>query len=287
MIKKKRRIIAATVCIILLALLCLFAINENANKRVVLTSYTFENEKLPKSFDGYKIMVISDIHEADFAEQIKTYIESEKPNVIAFTGDMAQLPDHEIDETLKIATSKEAEGALICAVSGNHETQGGYYEEIKEKLKKNGVAFLDNKNVWLEEGGEKIRIIGVKDPETDTVTKEHIDEMKKAIEKNLHEEDFSILLMHRANLYPEIKNEGADLILSGHLHGGVIRLPFVGGLVGRGKNSLLPEYEYGFIKEGSSSAMIVSGGCDKNPKKKRVFNPPEVVLITLKGVQDE
>lgn len=90
--------------------------------------------------------------------------------------------------------------------------------------------------------------------------------------------------MHRAGLYPEIKDTGVDLILSGDMHGGIIRLPFVGGLIGkRMQGDILPKYEYGFIQEDNASAMIVSGGCDKNPEKKRYFNPPEVVLVTLEG----
>ena len=106
---------------------------------------------------------------------------------------------------------------------------------------------------------------------------------KKAYE--LSKEDlFTILLSHRANLYPDIKDTGVDLILSGHFHGGIIRLPFLGGIIGNDEEGdLLPKYEYGMIKEGDSATMIVSGGCDKNPKKRRFFNPPEVLLITLKG----
>ena len=95
---------------------------------------------------------------------------------------------------------------------------------------------------------------------------------------------FSILLSHRADLYPDIKDTGVDLILSGHLHGGIVRLPFVGGLIDKDKKvSISSEYEYGVYKEDGNATMIVSGGCDKNPKKRRIFNPPEVLVITLQG----
>ena len=119
----------------------------------------------------------------------------------------------------------------------------------------------------------------------DVVTKEKMRIIRGNIEYELSKrDDFSILLSHRADIYPGIKDTGADLILSGHLHGGIVRLPFLGGIIGKNeKKSFFPYYEYGFYKEDDCAAMIVSGGCDKNPQKRRFFNPPEILLITLKG----
>ena len=122
----------------------------------------------------------------------------------------------------------------------------------------------------------------------DIVTDEKIDAIRGNIKYQLsrRKDYFTILLSHRADLYPQIKDTGVDLILSGHIQGGIVRLPFVGGLIDRNRKvSLSVDYEYGVYKEGESATMIVSAGCDKNPQKRRFFNPPEVLLITLKGEQ--
>ncbi|MBQ7901386.1 MAG: metallophosphoesterase family protein [Clostridia bacterium] len=261
-----------------------FSINEKLNQKVFVTEYTFCHSELPTPFEGYRIMVISDLHEAPFSQQIIHHINVENPDIIVFTGDMVQLPDSSIEETKKIAAA--AGDIPMYAVSGNHDTQCGDYDGVIAELWECGIRPLENDGTRIIKENEVMYLIGVKDPVHDVVTKEHTDQMCSAIEKNLPEEkNFAVLLCHRADLYPQIKDAGADLILSGHLHGGIIRLPFVGGLLGRevDEKHFFPEYDYGYIKEGNFAAMIVSGGCDKNSDKKRYFNPPEVVLITLEG----
>ena len=282
-----RKIKAVLVFIVLLlgaALLALY-VNEKINEKVFLTEYTFSHKGIPEAFDGSKVLVISDLHEADFSKQIIDHIEDEDPDFVVITGDMVQLPDDSIDETLEIANAVTLMGIPIYAVSGNHDRQCGSYDEIIDKLWAADVYMLENGTTTLEKDGESICITGIKDPRHDVVTDEKLNVIRNNIKSQLPDEDmFTILLSHRADLYPDIKDTGVDLILSGHLHGGIARLPFVGGLIGKnGENSFFPEYEYGLVQEGSSAAMIVSGGCDKNPQKKRYFNPPEVLLITLKG----
>lgn len=273
--------LASLMLILFLAILLLYR-NEKKNEKVVLTEYTFRHEEIPNAFNGYKIMMISDLHEAPFANQIIEHIKFEEPDIIVFVGDLVQLPNSSIDETLKIANV--INNIPMYMVSGNHETQCGAYDEVVEALWNSDIIVLDNDSVALEKGDESMLLLGVKDPEADIVTEDKIEEMKSQIESEFPDGPcFSILLMHRADLYPKVKDTGVDLILSGHLHGGIIRLPFVGGVIGQDEDWLFPEYTYGVVKEGDSSTMIIGGGCDKNPKKKRFFNPPEVVMITLEG----
>lgn len=273
------------ICIAVLIAICLtiLFVNDQVNKKVFLTEYTFSHSEIPPSFDGYKILHISDLHNAPFATQIIKHIKEQKPDIIVITGDTVQLPDYNTEQTLKIA---KASGDIpVYAVSGNHETQGGHYDEIIESYHASGIIPLDNDSVCVERGDESFLLLGIKDPTRTVVTEEHIEEIKEQIESEFPDGPcFSVLLSHRADLYPDIKHTSADLILSGHLHGGIIRLPFVGGLMGKNvESSIFPEYEYGLYENSDSASMIVSGGCDKNPKKRRYFNPPEVVLITLKS----
>lgn len=279
-ILKRAGLIFCTVAVLIFAALFL---NEKINEYVFLTEYTFSHSEVPEDFDGYKIFMISDLHEAPFSKQIIEHINEQKPDVVVITGDMAQLPDRSIQETQKIG--KAITDIPVYAVSGNHDTQGGAYKEIYRALKDSNIIPLDDSSVCLEKGSSGILLLGIKDPMQDVVSDEKIENIRRKIERQFPKGPcFSILLSHRADLYPKIKNTGVDLILSGHLHGGIIRLPFVGGIIGKNpEKPLFPEYEYGMYNEPSAASMIVSGGCDKNPQKKRYFNPPEVVLITLKN----
>lgn len=273
------------IVIAIVSVLLALVINEKINQKVHLTEYTYIDSRIPASFDDSKILFLSDLHQAPFAEDIISYAKDILPDFFVITGDMAQLPDTKIDETLKIAKALNEMKIPVYAVSGNHERQGGEYDRIIDELWAADVYMLENSSIEIEKNGEKITLVGIKDPRHNEVT----EYKKKVIKENIayelskYPDNFSILLSHRADIYPVVKDTGVDLILSGHLHGGIIRLPFVGGLIGKnGENSRLPAYEYGVIKEGESATMIVSGGCDKNPKKKRYFNPPELLLITLK-----
>lgn len=277
-------IISASI-LVLLAIMT-FCINYFANNNVGLTEYTFESEKLPYDFDGYKIMVISDFHNADFSEQILKHAAENQPDILLFTGDMVQLPDSNLDNVLKIINNIPKEMG-IYAVSGNHESQNSHYKEIMDTLYANGVHTLDGTDMYLKKGNSRIKIMGIMDPpaETDKVTDDMIENIKELINSFIENDPncFNILAFHRSTLYKELKDLKLDLILSGHTHGGVIRLPIVGGIIGESVDDYVPDYTSGAYKDGFAT-MIVSRGCDKNIKKMRVFNPPEVLMVNLKKI---
>jgi len=228
--------------------------------------------------------MISDIHEAPFSEQIIAHINEISPDLVLFTGDMALLPDHSITETLRIA--QEITDIQMYGISGNHETQCGHYDEIIYSLRENGIVPLENDSVHLEKDGDSIVLLGIKDPQSNEVPLEMIEEIHGLTESMIPDDPcFAVMLLHRADMYPEIKDTGVDLILSGHLHGGVVRLPFLGGIAGHHNDMWFPDYDYGLFDDGDGADMIVSGGCDKNSQKRRIFNPPEIVLITLEKAE--
>lgn len=268
--------------IVILALLCAGAwlANKKCNERVVVTRYTYSDEKVPEAFDGYKLMVIADLHDTPFSDQILSHIEKEKPDMIVFVGDLMQLPDWSLYEASRIA---EATPEIPkYAVSGNHDCED--YWAFLDTLWAEGIVPLDHDSVSIEKDGESFLLLGLRDTWTDTPTEEETEALREQIESCFPESEcFSVLLFHRANLYPLVKDSGVDLILSGHLHGGLIRLPFIGGVIGRKEGEFFPDYDYGVFKEDDSATMIVSSGCDKNEKKMRVFNPPEVLMVTLES----
>ena len=259
--------------------------NAYANSHVRLTEYEFSHRDVPGQFDGYKLLLVSDLHEAPFGEQILEIIRRESPDVVLFCGDLVQLPGYGFEQAKAIAQGV-GDSVPMYAVSGNHESQNREYEHIVGCLWDEGIHWLENDSVWLEKNGQRIYLIGLKDcGQHDPGGEGALEEIRWTVGEHHPGDDslFILLLNHRANLYPYLKDTGVDLILSGHMHGGLLRLPFVRGVFGRegGETALFPQYTYGFYDEGEA-AMIVSGGCDKNPEKVRVFNQPEVVLVTLK-----
>lgn len=273
------------ILILIISALAVYKTNDYINNKVFVKEYSFPHEEIPAGFNGYKIMMISDLHNAPFSGQINEHIKKHEPDIIVFTGDMVQLPHHSLDETLKIA---EAAGNIpVYAISGNHETQCGEYKKIIKTLRESNVIILDNDSVCLEENGDTMLLLGMRDPEHNEIGEGQFEDIRERIESEFPDGPcFSILLSHRADIYPEIKHTSADLILSGHLHGGIIRVPFIGGIINKnGELSTSVDYEYGLFEESGAASMLVSGGCDKNPEKKRVLNPPEIVLLTLQTQQ--
>lgn len=283
---KKRRIVLSVFILLAIIISAVLIINAILNNTVFVTEYEFSHPDIPPAFDGCRFMVLSDLHEADFVDRIVEHIQDADPEFLLMVGDMVQLPWSTAEKALSIAEVCDSLGVPVYAVSGNHERQCGRYDELVDEFWAGDIYLLENGSVKVEKDGESILLVGIKDPRHDIVTEQKANVIRGNIEYELSKQEdmFSILLNHRADLYPEIKDTGVDLIVSGHLHGGIIRLPFLGGIIGKKKTGdMLPKYDYGVVKEGDSATMIVNGGCDKNPKKKRFLNPPEVLLITLKG----
>lgn len=274
----------AVVFSILLVCLIVFFCNLMNNRHVRLTKYRFASEDLPKEFDGFKVMVISDYHNSRFYDQIGEYMKQTEPDLILLTGDLTELPDNKINNLEKLI-ERVPENTQVMAVSGNHESESTRYDYIVHTLREWNVQVLENEATDIWRGDQHIKIIGLKDPGNATrkIGESKIEEMKWFVNGCLYDDAdcFSILACHRANLYPFFKDLNTNLMLSGHLHGGIVRLPGLGGMVGENME-LHPDYTYGEYDEGHTK-MIVSRGCDYNLLKMRVFNGPEVLLVTLRS----
>lgn len=247
-----------------------------------ITEYSIISENLPKAFDGYRIVQISDTHSYP-AKNIFELIAPQKPDIICITGDMfhddgKDAPEfwHLLEQLLSVAP--------VYLVTGNHDLWREDSAQMLQKIREIGGIILDSEMSVLEKDGEKIALFGVGDP---------FSKSPKLIERNISS-DFSqlpqfdgyrILLFHRANLFDKIKDYGFDLILSGHMHGGQIRIAGLGGalaptsaiLSGR---MIFPKYTEGkFVYK--NSTMIVNRGASNTLIIPRFFNPPEVIVITL------
>ena len=256
-------------------------INFVMNQNVYLTEYDYTSEKLPGAFDGCRIAVISDIHNSVYADKFIALLRQSKPDIVLFAGDMIQQPDTNLDNVLKIVNALPEE-IPVYGIFGNHEASNGYVvrKQISGALREAGVTMLINSADDITKDGETIRIIGIEDKGDEVIGEEIVEQIKKTVQSSKLENAFQILAYHRADVYPKLHDLPVDLILSGHMHGGIIRVPFVGGVFGK-NGELFPQYTEGMYKE-MNTTMIVSRGCDYNPQKMRIFNPPEVVMVTLK-----
>lgn len=275
--KKRWLIVAAAV---LLFALLIFAAFYNG---LTVSRYTVSSALLPDEFNGFHIVFLSDTHGSFIDDGKRNHlvglIKKLHPDIIALGGDILaeSNPKYEtFDAFLKALTAV----APVYAVSGNHDRWQDYYNTIYAEYEANGVVFLENKSVVCEKDGAHIYITGFADPEFWN-TEVEPGCMDKTI-KNLPpiKGEFNLLLFHRANVFDEIKGKGYQLVLSGHLHGGVVRLPFLGPVAKKSAAGYL-KYAGGMYKE-DDTTLIVSRGLGNNIYIPRIFNPPDVVCITLK-----
>ena len=254
------------------------------NRALTVSMYSVTSQKLPVSYDGFRVAHISDLHNAQMGqdnEKLLSVLSDAEPDMIAITGDLIDSRRTDMDTALDFV--KEAVKIAPCYyVSGNHEARIDGFESFKASLNALGVTVLDNECISLKHLDEEISLIGVEDPsfQTDYLFGDSaaiMDQMLQSIVPDTN--SFLLLLSHRPELYPVYVDHGIDLVLSGHAHGGQFRLPFVGGLYAPNQG-FFPEYYAGQYSDGSTS-MIVSRGIGNSILPIRINNRPEVIIIEL------
>ncbi|QFJ56045.1 metallophosphoesterase [Pseudobutyrivibrio xylanivorans] len=263
----KKRIILKCLLIIFGLLMCGFI------APLKLTKYDFRYENLPDEFDGYRIFQISDFHCKSFGKDEEPLIKMVKkanPDIIVLTGDI-------VDE---VHTTKNAEALLkgitdlapVYYVTGNHEyVSGAPYDEFIELCNQYGVKVLHDETVEIKKGNSKILLTGV------DYTYNSVAHMKDVV-GYANQNYFNVLLYHDSSKFNYISEYGYDLVLCGHGHGGLVRLPYFGGVFGT-DGHLFPKYDYGVFKE-KNSTMVSSSGLG-NARIPRWNNPRECVVIKL------
>ncbi len=254
------------------------------NSYIEISHYNIESEKIPDSFNGFCIMQISDLHNAEFGTDNKkliSKIKDTKADMIAITGDMIDWEKTDVDVAINFAKNI-AEIAPTYYVNGNHEAGvPDEYDKLKNGLLDAGVIILENSSVDIVKGEEKITIIGINDPSfmVNSAGDTNGDKIKNQLDDIVYEnENYKILLAHRPEYFDTYSGK-VDLVLSGHAHGGQFIIPFVGGLVAPGQG-LFPQYYSGVYKNGDTD-MIVSRGVGNSIIPVRINNNPEIVMVKL------
>lgn len=278
--KKKRRIwIAASISALLIIWLAW------GNKALMHTEYLITDAQIPEAFSGFRIVQISDLHNALFGEKnekLLTMMKEAEPDIIVITGDLVDSRHTDTDIALDFV-GKATALAPVYYVTGNHEARiYDAFAEMEEEMEQAGVSVLHGETVRLERAGQCIQLIGLDDlgfyargnlyAEGKGLLLQDLNRLNK-------EELYTILLSHRPELFDGYVQAGANLVFTGHAHGGQFRLPFLGGFVAPGQG-FFPEYDGGLYTDGATK-MIVSRGLGNSIIPLRVNNRPELVIAEL------
>lgn len=239
---------------------------------LVLTRYDYTSSKVPEGFDGYRIVHISDFHCKEFGDResdLIAMIRNANPDLILLTGDSID-DEHSLDNYCNLITGIY-DIAPIYYVNGNHEYDASApLAEMKELNEKYQVHDLNDASVVIGHNGDSILLSGLDFRLTMRGLRNNIDYANTTM--------FNILLYHGTDKFDGIAPYNYDLVLSGHTHGGIVCLPFIGGIISNQKE-LFPKYDSGVYTSGLSTLISSRGLGDASIP--RFHNPREVVCITL------
>lgn len=277
---KKHRGRGCLTALIILALIAAAAafLIKDSREDLEISRYEVNSKKLPESFDGFKIVQLSDLHGAEFGEDGMELVEKVKelePDMIALTGDF--VTDEGDLAAVKKLAGRLTELCPVYFVSGNHEFGSGLAIKVRNILERAGVKYLSNEYLTISRGEDEILLGGVEDPlaYADMLSP---DELAQKM-NDAAPDAFKILLGHRNYWMTEYPELPVDLIFCGHAHGGLIRIPGVGGLIGTDRR-LFPDFDAGEYNNGRYT-LIVSRGLGNSVPIPRVFNRPEIVCVEL------
>ncbi|RIW32516.1 metallophosphoesterase [Bacillus salacetis] len=280
--KRKKRILFTLMILSILIIYYFLQLNW-----LSITKETVHLEELPEEFNGFKIVQLSDMHNKEFGDgniRLVKKINKINPDMIVITGDMLTNTRDVANNGDVLITFLENlnKDYPVYYVTGEHE-EGLYYEDrnkyqkegtkenYEKKLSSLGVMVLNDSHTTVTRQDANINLYGLK---------EHLSG-EIQIEERLgkpSQDEVNILLSHRPFYFEEYSEWGADLIFSGDTHGGMVHLPFIGGVVST--EGLFPEYDGGLFHN-ENSRMVVSRGLGNNPIPLRINNRPDIVVVTL------
>lgn len=262
----------------------------------VITCYNVINSRIPKELSGYRMALLSDLHNCEIGKHnadLIAQIEELSPDVILVPGDAVnknyndENPRGGYERVIPLFKKLSAVCPILYS-NGNHEARlaernrrGGYYGAVMKVLKHLGVTVLNNRGLYIAR--KQVRFVGLDLPENyyrvkvphGPVNAEYLNSLLGPSDPDA----YTILLAHTPEYFKAYLDWGADLIVSGHIHGGIIRLPIYGGLLSPHRK-FFPGYDYGRYTE-DGREMIVSAGVASLKFPPRFNNPPEIVMITL------
>lgn len=278
-----------TVALIIITVIAMFFIIVMIidGNRFHVVNYNISSNKIQKE---HRYVVLSDLHNKSYGEKnarLLKKINELKPEAVLIAGDILTAKPGKSYEVALDLIGNLAKDYPIYYGMGNHETRLFLYPEVygdmgeryQRELNKASVSFMKNES---REAGDHIRITGL------DMKRDYYKRFKKYPMDsnymtdtlgNVREDKFEILLAHNPDYFEEYADWGADLVLSGHVHGGMMRLPILGGVVSPAFK-LFPKYDGGLFQIGKTT-MILSRGLGMHTIPIRIFNPGELILLKL------
>ena len=282
--KKVIKILVIILSILILA--CLASIWVSYNWLTV-THFTVRSSKISEPFS---IVLVSDLHEHQFGrdnEKLAVKIREQSPDLIIIDGDMINGDSENADTAVELVRALK-ETAPVYYSFGNHEysyMEAGH-EDLTEELEAAGAVVLNYQSIDIDVKGNQIRLGGLYEYgfETGMQSEEENERAIPYLEEYADTDRYLIMCAHRPeSFYPwDMADQwGIDLVLSGHLHGGQVIIPGVGGLY-NSLDGFFPKFDYGQYKLGDSD-MVITRGLGSNPKMlPRFNNPPEIAVVEVK-----
>lgn len=251
-----------------------------SNNDLQVCRFTLSLPGLPQGFDGCRAVVLADTHGKFFGadnQRLFAAVAEQEPEYIFFLGDLEDSNRGPVPGYPEALAQGLSAIAPTYYVTGNHEWAIGHVRELKQRLRDHGMTVLSNQFLPLERNGSTILLAGIDDPNGFADQKPPA-EVAQELQDACGPDPFWILLAHRNNrFFPEYSQLGADLVLSGHAHGGVIRLPFIGGLIDHDRGLFAPHSAGVYAHNGST--LFVTRGLGNSGRSFRLFNRPEVAVL--------
>ena len=255
------------------------------NNWIQTSTYIIETERVPPAFDGLTIVQLSDLHDATFGDKQSKLVEKVRkinPDLVFITGDFIDSNRYDLQNSLDLVEQLTT-FTSVYYVTGNHEVAINKVDEIKDALTSLGVRVMANEAEMLTRDGNAIAIMGIEDPlmRSTEIPEVVVGESLDRAMEQIPPQTYKLLLSHRPEVFDVYINKEVDLVFTGHAHGGQVRIPGVGGLIAPGQG-WFPLYTAGKHTTGITN-MVVSRGLGNSIMPFRIFNRPEIVVMTLKS----
>lgn len=257
----------------ILVVLTLIALDE----RLILRTYTVTSPKLTAEV---RLAVVTDFHSSDNADDVVAMVASCAPDAVLMVGDMFDddIANRPTERTLSLM--RQLSALYPCYyVSGNHETWTGEMDALYQQTEEAGVTVLRMSSGVLTVRGQRIALCGIPDPYEMVFSgaPDTEEQLRQALE-DVDSADFTVLLAHRPELLAKYAQFPLDLVVSGHAHGGQVRIPGVLNGLYAPNQGWFPKLAGGAYTQGGTT-LIVSRGLAVRTRLPRIFNRPEVVLV--------
>ena len=268
--KKHWWILPALAILVALALIAL-------DERLILRTYTVVSPKLTAEV---RLAVVTDFHSSDNADDVVAMVASCAPDAVLMVGDMFDddTANRPTERTLSLMRQLSAQYPCYY-VSGNHEAWTGEMDALYQQTEEAGVTVLRMSSGVLTVRGQRIALCGIPDPYEMVFSgaPDTEEQLRQALE-DVDSADFTVLLAHRPELLAKYAQFPLDLVVSGHAHGGQVRIPGVLNGLYAPNQGWFPKLAGGaYTQDGTT--LIVSRGLAVRTRLPRIFNRPEVVLV--------